>query len=98
MSRLIPVLIATAILLLIDFYAFQGIRSVMQHSNITVKRIVATVYWLISFMSIGFVWYLVFFDYYALPKVIRVYLLSSLFVFYIPKVLLVVFLLVDDIS
>src|SRR5438552_3829119 len=97
MSRLIPLLIATAILLSIDIYAFQAIRTVTQSSGITVKRVVTITYWLISIITIGFIWYIVFFDYYALPKVLRVYLISAFFVFYIPKILIVAFMIVDDV-
>src|SRR5436305_6715333 len=96
MSKLIPVLIATAILLSIDFYAFQAIRTVTHNSSISVKRVVTISYWLVSLITIGFIWYIVFFDYYTLPKVIRVYMLSALFVFYIPKILIVAFMLIDD--
>src|SRR6266480_5303149 len=97
MSRLVPLLIATAILLFIDFYAFQAIRTVTQHSSITWKRTVTVIYWSISLITIGFIWYIVFFDFYSVPKVIRVYLLSALFVFYIPKIVLLAFLLIDDV-
>ncbi len=96
MPRIVSLLIVTLILLLIDLYAYQAIRTVMQHSGITLKRVVMICYWLITLVSIGFIWYIVYFDYYSLPSVIRVYLLSSLFVFYIPKIILVVFLLIDD--
>ena len=97
MSRLIPLLIATAILLTIDIYAFQAIRTVTHHSSITVKRVTTISYWLISLITLSFIWYIVFFDYYALPKTLRVYLISALFVFYIPKILIVAFLLIDDV-
>ncbi|MFI5134707.1 MAG: metallophosphoesterase [Chitinophagales bacterium] len=96
MSRLIPLLIATAILLLIDVYAFQAIRTVTHQSSATWKRSVTIVYWMITALSIGFIWYIAFFDFYSLPKWIRVYMLSALFVFYIPKIILNVFLLTDD--
>jgi len=96
MSKLIPLLIATAILLLIDVYAFQAIRTVTHQSSITLKRVVTITYWMITALSIGFIWYIAFFDFYSLPKWIRVYMLSALFVFYIPKIVLNVFLLADD--
>jgi len=97
MSKLIPLLITTAILFFIDFYAFQAIRTAMHHSSVSWKRIVMIVYWLISITSISFIWYIVYFDWYSLPKVIRVYMFSALFVFYVPKLILSVFVLMDDV-
>ncbi|HYV94926.1 MAG TPA: metallophosphoesterase, partial [Chitinophagales bacterium] len=97
MSRFIPLLIATAILVSIDIYAFQAIRTVMQNSGLTAKRVVTITYWLISLITLGFIWYIMFFDYYELPKIIRVYLISAIFIFYIPKILVVAFMLIDDI-
>lgn len=69
----------------------------MQHSNITWKRTVTIIYWSISLISIGFIWYIVFFDFYTVPKLIRVYMISALFVFYIPKIVLLTFLIIDDV-
>ncbi|MCY7411276.1 MAG: metallophosphoesterase [Chitinophagales bacterium] len=96
MSRMIPLLVATALLFLIDLYAFQAIRSVMHNSNISWRRIITIIYWSISIICIGFIWYATFFGYYSVPKLLRVYLTGALVVFYIPKLFLIVFLLIDD--
>ncbi|MEO5675845.1 MAG: metallophosphoesterase [Chitinophagales bacterium] len=97
MSRIINILIVTLILLAIDLYAFQAVRTVMHNSGIHWKRFVAAVYWLISLITLSFLWYVVFFDFYALPKIIRVNLIGALFIFYIPKILIIVFLFIDDV-
>lgn len=93
---MIPLLIATALLFIIDLYAFQAIRNIMVNSNISWRRTVTITYWGISIICIGFIWYAMFFGYYSVPKILRVYLTGALVVFYIPKLFLIVFLLIDD--
>ncbi len=96
MPRILNILIVTIILLAIDLYAFQAVRTVMHNSGIHWKRLVTGIYWLISLVTISFIWYMMFFDFYALPKIIRVNLIGALFIFYIPKILIIVFLFIDD--
>jgi hypothetical protein len=96
MPRLLPLLIISGILLLIDFYAFQAIRTVMTQSDSFWKRAVTIAYWSITAITIASIVYFFFFDFYSVSKWIRVYLVSTLFVFYVPKLILNIFLLLDD--
>jgi hypothetical protein len=96
MSRLLPLLFFTLILLAIDLYAYQAVRTVVQNSAPVWKRLIIVGYWFISALSIGFVWSFLFFDFYDMPKWVRVYLLSLLFVFYVPKLVLSLFMFTDD--
>lgn len=96
MTRVIPFLIVSFILLLIDFYAFQSIRTVMSQSDPFWKRIVSFTYWGVTAITLGSVLYLIFFDYSLIPNWIRVYLISSFFVLYVPKLFLTAFLIIDD--
>jgi predicted MPP superfamily phosphohydrolase len=97
MSRMLPLLFATAFLLLIDFYAYQAVRTVMQNSTLLFRRSTAIAYWSISIICIGFIWYAFNFGYYSIPKILRVYLTGAIVVFYVPKLFLILFLLIDDV-
>lgn len=96
MSRIVPLLIISGILLVIDFYAFQAIRTVMAQSEQMWKRTISIAYWAITAITLASIIYFFFFDFYSVPKWFRVYVISSLFVFYVPKLILNVFLLLDD--
>lgn len=96
MSRYIPIIIITAIILFIDVYAFQSIRTVTAHSTITVKRASYIAYWLITCCTLGLIYYAFFFDFFSLPKAIRVIGAGILLCFFIPKLFMVVVLIIDD--
>lgn len=96
MSRLLPLLIAAAILFTIDLYAYQAIRFSMLNLSPALKRTVSFAYWLISAFTIGSIFLFAFYSPFDFPQTIRVIWFGSLVVFYLPKILLIPFLLVDD--
>src|SRR5215471_14142085 len=98
MSRYIPLLIITAIILFIDVYAFQAIRTATVHSTLTIKRVSYIAYWALTVCTLGLIYYAVFFDFFSLPKFIRVIGAGILLCFFIPKLFMVVVLLIDDLS
>ena len=96
MSRYFPLLIAAIILFVIDLYAYQAIRHAVLNSSPGLKRMVAVAYWLISAAAIGSIFLFAFFSPFEFPQTLRVIWFGSLIVFYLPKILILPFLLIDD--
>lgn len=97
MSKYISLLIAASIIVFIDLYAFQAIRHSLAASASGLRRGVAILYWLISAFTIGSIFFFAFYSPFNLPQTIRVIWFGSLIIFYLPKVLLLPFLLIDDV-
>lgn len=84
-------LIPLAILLIVDFYAFQAFKT------ITNNKMVFTIYWLVAiatYISFGLA---LFGNARTWPAAIRLYLGSSLFILFLAKFIITWFLLIDDI-
>jgi predicted MPP superfamily phosphohydrolase len=96
MSRFIPLIIAALIIFFIDFYSFQAIRYAMASSSTTLRRTITILYWGITAFTIGSIFLFAFYSPFNLPQTPRVVWFGALVIFYLPKLLLIPFLLVDD--
>lgn len=96
MSRYLPLLIAAIILFVIDLYAYQAIRHAVLNLSPGLKRMVAVSYWLISAVAIGSIFLFAFYSPFEFPQTLRVIWFGALIVFYLPKILILPFLLIDD--
>lgn len=96
MSRYLPLLIAASIIFLIDLYAFQAIRHSMVNVSAAGKRAITLFYWLISLFTIGSIFLFAFYTADEFSQTIRVIWFGAIVIFYLPKILLLPFLLVDD--
>ena len=96
MSKYLPIFITAAIILAIDFYAYQGIRYAISSSSLTIRKVVMLLYWAISVFTISSIFLFTFYSPFNLPQSVRVIWFGSLIIFYLPKILLIPFLLVDD--
>lgn len=90
-------LIAVAILFLIDLYVFQGVKMLLQSRAISTQRIVTVIYWSVaalclSIILLGGVW-----DFHLWPKTFRTYAFALIVIHYFSKLFFVVFLLLDDV-
>ncbi len=97
MSLNIRVLIVGIILLLIDWYFYQAIVTVLKDSSAQRKDIVSYTYW--GFTIFTFLLFLTPFVYPIVdwPKYIRVYLLGLVFVAIVSKIIGSLFIAMDDI-
>ncbi len=85
-----------AVMLLVDTYAFQAIRTVSQSASPRVKTIVYAVYWSLSALAvIGYLLF-IFSKPDLLPKRVRTYLFATLMGFFLAKFTAVIFFLIDD--
>ncbi|MBK9730308.1 MAG: metallophosphoesterase [Chitinophagaceae bacterium] len=96
MSRFIPLLIAATVLFLLDLYAFQAIRHSIPGLSPAVRRVITVSYWLITAATIGSLFLFAFYSPFELPQTIRVIWFGALIIFYLPKILLLPFLIIDD--
>ena len=93
----IGALIFVAIMLLLDTYVFQAIKTVSQSASPRTRTIIYSVYWALSLIAIiGFLLF-IFTGADLLPKKLRTYLFATIVGLFLAKLISVVFFLVDDI-
>lgn len=96
MGKFYSFLIFFAIIFLIDLYGYQAIKTAMQNSSPVAKRTAFVIHWAISAFALASVLYLHLTDFYALPKLFRIYLPAFLVITYVSKFLIVPFMIMDD--
>ncbi len=96
MRRLGGSLIFLVIMLLVDFYVFQGLKSVGSHWGQKTRLIVFGSYWLIAGICLAFFASLPFLNYVSWNKPLRTYLFAISIGFFLAQLLAVPFLLMDD--
>ena len=90
-------LIFVTIMLLLDTYVFQAIKTVSHSASPKTKTIIYSIYWLISAIAvIGFLIF-VFTGSDFLPKKLRTYLFATIIGLFLAKFFAIVFFLIDDI-
>ncbi|WP_316825922.1 metallophosphoesterase [Pedobacter miscanthi] len=96
-SKFIVIPILTCILLLIDWYVWQAVKAVFQHSPAQVQTIVRYLFWSLTIVIIAGLWAYNFVDPDVLGVRMRTLILGSLFVIYFSKLFSIIFILTDDI-
>lgn len=96
MNKLLLIPLAALLFLLVDWYVFQALKTATQHASPAVQRGLAYAHWGITAVSL-----LAFFLYHFAPPDLlgpraRLVIMVGLFINYLSKVLVVVFLLIDD--
>lgn len=91
------VLVFGVIILAVDYYSFQAVKLMVENWSPSRKRIFYTVYWAFSFTMIGVI---LFSSFYgspsSLPTWVRVGVITPVFIVFFSKIILVLFLLIDD--
>jgi predicted MPP superfamily phosphohydrolase len=88
--------IIAAIMLVLDFYVFQAVKTVSQNSSERTKNIIHYTYWAISILSIITIILYPYIQIFQTSKFFRTYIFSILFGLLIAKIIAVVFFLIDD--
>jgi len=89
-------LIIPLIAILLDLYAFQAVKTVTENLSANSRRTIYICFWSITFLVILLLIAGMFKSYATWPKFIRVYLTGFLMIVYVCKLIIVIFLLVDD--
>src|ERR1035437_6475382 len=95
---LLRFLIPLIILLCIDIYSFQAIKTACENQGQNARKWIYIFFWAISAVMLGMVLTGFFTNFFVSHKVIRNYLLGFLFAAYFSKLILIIFLLIDDIG
>jgi len=97
MGFLVFIIIFFCVFLLLDIYAFQAMITALKGSGAMLKRVVFGFYWLLTLniLIIMVTFYLGI--YYEIPKIIRMNMQGVMILTIISKLLIVPFLLIDDI-
>jgi len=91
-------LLLCAVLLLVDWYVFQAVKTVSKDLNTGAQRSIVFLFWSVSAVCIGAVAAGNIIDWHTWPKAFRTYLFAFIFINYFSKLFIIIFLLVDDIS
>lgn len=90
-------LIFIAVMLLLDTYVFQALKTVTQSASPKTKTIVYTLYWTISIVAIiGFLLFS-FSGQHFLPKMVRTYLFATIMGLFVAKIAAIAFFFTDDV-
>ncbi len=89
-------LIFISIMILLDLYVFQAIKTVSNNGSNKTKAIVYAIYWAISIIAIISFLIFVFARQDFLPKGIRTYLFATVIGLFFAKLIAVTFFLIDD--
>lgn len=84
------------ILLLIDWYVFTAVRFVLQSNGDKARTVIYTLYWLISVLSVGFVFALPYLMSMQVNPYLRNYIFAIIVGLFFAKLVTAVFLSVDD--
>jgi len=93
----IRILIFLLVLFAIDLYVFQGVKVLIQNRVVQTQRIIAYAYWAISAISLGVIILGQYVDWHLWPKILRTYAFAIIVIIYLSKILVTVFMLLDDV-
>lgn len=91
------ILIVGFVLLLIDWYFYQAVATVLKGASITKRNVVFYIYWGFSIFSFLVLLTPTIFSVSDFPKFVKVYVLAIVVLLFISKLIGLVFILLDDI-
>ena len=93
----VGVLIFVAVMILVDTYVFQAIKTITQSASPKAKSIVYIIYWTVSILAIlGFLLF-VYTGPGLLSRKVRTYLFATVVGLFLAKLIAVIFFIVDDV-
>ena len=91
------ILLLFLILFAIDLYVFQGVKVLVQSRTVQTQRIITYLYWTVTVLSLGVILLAQYVDWHTWPKVLRTYSFAIIVIIYLSKILVSIFMLLDDI-
>ncbi len=98
MNRMVFIGVIALLLFMMDWYVFQAVRSVLDELSGHWKKIVYTLYWLVTVISIGGLLYYNLGGKEDMGRDLRTIIFAFIFVNYFSKFFGVVFLMIDDLG
>src|SRR5690606_23832035 len=96
MTRLFWIFIFTFIFILIDVYAFQAVKTSAQNLSSAGRKAVYITYWSISALAYGGIVLFMIIGFQNVSNHFRNFFISSVFGLFLTKLLIAIFLLIDD--
>ena len=98
MNKLIIIPVVTAIFLVIDYYVWQAVKVSVQNFSQTIQQSARYIFWGLTTLSLVGLWLYNFTNPDLLGKTIRTWIMVGIFMNYLSKIFVVLFLLIDDIG
>ena len=98
MNKLIIIPVVTAIFLVIDYYVWQAVKVSVQNFSQTIQQSARYIFWGLTTLSLVGLWLYNFTNPDLLGKNIRTWIMVGIFMNYLSKIFVVLFLLIDDIG
>lgn len=89
-------LLILVLLLAIDLYVFQGVKLFFNTRSAVFQRNITWLFWSLSAFSVLILLMGQIIDWHSWPKIFRVYVFAMIFVLYFSKVIVLPFMLLDD--
>ena len=84
------------LIICIDLYSFQAVKTISQNLTANQRKWVYSIFWGITGLVVLMLVASIFKSYQSWPKVLRVYLTGLMMIIYVCKLIIVIFLLADD--
>lgn len=98
MMRELGLLLFSVILLLIDYYAFQAVKTTLRDSSDTARQVGIILYWSITVLTFSSLVINFVFPIREWPNLVRVVVFSIIGLTLLSKIFIIVFLLIDDLQ
>jgi uncharacterized protein len=89
--------IFVAVMLLLDTYVFQAVKTVSQSASPKTRTIIYIIFWSLSLFAVAGFFLFAFSGHDFLPKKVRTYLFATILGLFLAKFVAVIFFLVDDV-
>lgn len=93
-SRILNLLLVTIVLLIVDFYTLQAVKTTFRKNSEKKKKWIVIGYWSIAFITISGLYLGVFF---SIDRLLRTILFVWFFIHYFSKIFALPFLIIDDV-
>ncbi len=98
MRFLIFYLIVTGLIMLVDVYTFQGVKSATRDYSVPVKRTTAFIFWAFTALTIGTFTVAIVFQFQNWSPMVRAFLFSTIMLVYFAKLFTIPLLFAEDIT
>ncbi len=98
MNRIFIIPIVIILFIMLDWYCYGAIKSAFQHSSIRLQKIAHILYWNFTVVTLLVLVSMFWIDVERIPSILRNFVISGIFGNLIIKILLSIFLLIEDIT
>ncbi|MDW7695654.1 metallophosphoesterase [Flammeovirgaceae bacterium SG7u.111] len=97
LNRIIFLLLAAFLMVLLDFYVFQAVKTVTRNWNNTATRSIHILYWTINILAVSSFLFLLLGNPELLNRQVRTFIGVGIFMVFFSKIMVALFLVIDDV-